>query len=170
MYKNLSFRLLLASAMAMATTFAVAAPHDGDGRDNGGSHHSDSVRGLGLSLTQLNATDAQRARITQILSADSAQMDAQRQAVQKQRTALDAMTPTDTGYQAAAARLAQAEASETQMRVIQHAQNETQIYAVLTPAQQAQLATVKAQRQAREAAWQQLKAKYPVASDVQDGR
>lgn len=55
--------------MAVATTFAFAAPHDGDGSSDGSSRHGDSVRGLGVPLAQLNLWDAQRANITQIISA-----------------------------------------------------------------------------------------------------
>lgn len=68
------------------------------------------------------------------------------------------MTPRDAGYQSAATSLTQAEASETPARIVQHARVEAQIYTVLTPAQRAQIATAKAQRQAREAAWQKCQA------------
>ncbi|HUB91849.1 MAG TPA: Spy/CpxP family protein refolding chaperone [Dyella sp.] len=170
MYKTPAFRFLLATVMAVATTVAFAAPHDGDGSSDGSSRHSDGVRGLGVSLTQLNLSDAQRANITQIIKASATQHAAQRQAVQTQRAAFDAMTPSDAGYQSAAASLAQAEANETQARIVQHAQVEAAIYAVLTPAQRALIATAKAQRQAREAAWQKIQAQYPADSVGQPGR
>ena len=50
------------------------------------------------------------------------------------------MTPDQVGYQAAAARLAQAEGSAMQVRVQQSANVRAQVYAVLTPTQKAKLA------------------------------
>jgi Spy/CpxP family protein refolding chaperone len=84
--------------------------------------------------------------------------------LRQQRSAFEAMTPNQVGYQAAAASLAQAEGQATQARVQQKANLRAQIYAVLTPAQQAQAATLKAQAQSRRAKWKEFKEQNPAPS------
>ena len=70
--------------------------------------------------------------------------------------------------QKAAASLAQAEGQATQVRVQQQANLRAQIYAVLTPQQQVQAVTLKAQEQARRAQWKEFKEQNPApASSVQ---
>ena len=90
-----------------------------------------------------------------------AQNKGQWQALRDQRKAFDAMTPDQVGYQAAAARLAQTEGDATRARIEQRAKVQTQIYAVLTPAQKAQLQTMRADREARREQWKQFKATHP---------
>jgi periplasmic protein CpxP/Spy len=74
------------------------------------------------------------------------------------------MTPDQVGYTATASRLAQAEGAATQVRVQQQATIRAQIYAVLTAPQKAQLATMKAQQDARRQQWQQLRAQQKAAA------
>jgi Spy/CpxP family protein refolding chaperone len=74
------------------------------------------------------------------------------------------MTPDQVGYQAAAARLAQAEGDATRVRVQQKASVRAQIYALLTPAQKAKMATLKAEKQARREQWKQFRAEHPAPS------
>lgn len=158
MRKSITLGLILASAVAI-TTVAVAAPGAGQ---HGGWHS----RGHGqlMALSKLNLTDAQRASIKQIVQNSFAQNKTQRQALRQQRSAFESMTPDQVGYQAAATSLAQAEGAATQQRVQQRANVRAQIYAVLSSSQKAQLATFKAQRQARKQQWEQFKAQHPVSS------
>jgi Spy/CpxP family protein refolding chaperone len=118
-----------------------------------------------LMLHKLNLSDAQKASVKRIMSTSRQQNKTQWQALRQQRDAFEAMTPNQVGYQAAAASLAQAEGQATQARVQQKANLRAQIYALLTPAQQAQAATLKAQAQARRAKWKEFKAQNPAPSE-----
>ncbi|WP_158884034.1 Spy/CpxP family protein refolding chaperone [Rhodanobacter sp. L36] len=160
MRKTLLLGLTLASAVALST-FAVAGPAGGEGGWHGGhGHHG----GQFMALKKLDLTDAQRASIKQIVQASFAQNKTQRTALRQQRSAFESMTPDQVGYTATASRLAQAEGAATQVRVQQQATIRAQIYAVLTAPQKAQLATMKAQQDARRQQWQQLRAQQKAAA------
>jgi Spy/CpxP family protein refolding chaperone len=158
MRKNISLALVLASAVALAP-FAIASAQDGG--PHGGFHGHG--HGAFEAYSKLNLTDAQKASIKQIMQTAFSQGKTQRQALRQQREAFEQMAPNASGYQAAATALAQAEGAATTARVQQRAAIRAQVYAILTPAQQAQLATIKAQREARREQWQQFKAQHPVS-------
>jgi Spy/CpxP family protein refolding chaperone len=163
MRKNITLGLILTSAMAL-TTLAIAAPA---GQDAGMGHgHHSHRHGQDMGFKKLNLTDAQRASIKQIAHSSFAQNKTQWQALRQQRSAFESMTPDQVGYQAAAASLAQAEADATRVRVQQKATVRAQIYAVLTPAQKAQMATMKQEKQARREQWKQFKAQHPAAAST----
>lgn len=162
MRKNITLALALASAVALAP-FAIATAAGQDGGQHAGWHgrgHGGELAALG----KLNLTDAQKASVKQIMQTSFSQNKAQRQALRQQREAFEAMTPTQAGYQAAATSLAQAEGAAMQARVQQRAAVRAQIYALLTPAQQNQLAAMKAEQQARRQQWEQFKAQHPTSS------
>ncbi|MEW9572636.1 Spy/CpxP family protein refolding chaperone [Rhodanobacter sp. Si-c] len=166
MRKNLFIGLALSSALAIGS-FAVAA--QGAPGPHGGWGHHGGAHGM-MALHKLNLSDAQKASIKQIMKSSFTQNKSQFQAVRQQRQAFQAMSPTDPGYQAAAASLAQAEGAATTARVQQMANVRAQIYNVLTPAQQSQLASMKAQQQARKQQWQQFKAQHPTGSGTPSGQ
>lgn len=155
MRKQTLLGLALASALAIGTTVAIAAPGGGHGHGRGGHDHGQMM------MHKLNLTDAQKASVKQIISSHREQNKGARQALRQQRQAFEAMTPGQAGYQAAAASLAQASGQATQARVQEMANVKAQIYALLTPAQQAQAATLQAQAQARRQKWQEFKAENP---------
>lgn len=163
MRKNLFFGLALASALVLGSSATVAIAAGQDGGPHRGWHGHGHGGGF-AALSKLNLTDAQRASVKQIISSSFAQNKTQRQAVRQQREAFEAMTPDQAGYQAAAASLAQAEASATQARVVQQAQVRAQIYGVLNASQKAQLASFKAAAQTRKEQWQQFRAQHPVSA------
>lgn len=164
MRKHLTLGLILSSALAL-TSVAMAAGPDGHqgGREQGRSGHGHH-RGHGhdMAFKKLDLTDAQRASIKQIVSNSRTQNKGQREALRQQREAFRSMTPDQVGYQAAAARLAQAEGSAMQVRVQQKANVRAQVYAVLTPAQKAKMATMRAEHQARREQWKSFKAQHPI--------
>ncbi|OOG57100.1 hypothetical protein B0E47_07195 [Rhodanobacter sp. B05] len=164
MRKHTLLGLALASALAIGTTVVMAAPGAGGPGSSDHGWHGHRGHGQMMMLHKLNLSDAQKASIKQIVSTNREQNKGQRQALRQQRAAFESMTPNQVGYQAAAASLAQAEGQATQVRVQQMANLRAQIYAVLTPAQQAQAATLKAQAQARRAQWKQFKAQNPAPS------
>lgn len=166
MRKNLSLGLILASTLALGT-LAVAAPApDGAGRGDGPHGHGHE-HGQLMALRKLDLSGAQRASVRQIMQTQFASHKAARQALARQRMAFESMTPEQVGYQAAAASLAQAEGDATRARVQQQANVRAQVYAILTPAQKAQLATLQAQRQTRRQQWQQFRAEH--AQSAQPG-
>jgi len=168
MRRNLFIGLALGSALAIGS-FAVAAQgNPGPGGPGGWGHHG-GHHGM-MDLHKLDLSDAQKASIKQIMKSSFEQNKGQRQALRQQRDAFEAMKPTDPGYQAAAASLAQAEGAATTARIQQQANVRAQIYNVLTPAQQAQLATMKAQQQARRQQWKEFKAQHPTTGGSQDGQ
>ncbi|GAB3789992.1 Spy/CpxP family protein refolding chaperone [Dyella agri] len=168
MRKNLILGLALSSALAIGS-FAVAAQGaPGPGGPGGWGHHG-GHHGM-MDLHKLNLSDAQKASIKQIMKSSFGQNKSQFQAVRQQRQAFEAMNPSDSGYQAAAASLAQAEGAATTARVQQMANVRAQIYAVLTPAQQSQWATMKAQQQARHQQWQEFKAQQKASGGSQSGQ
>jgi periplasmic protein CpxP/Spy len=160
MRKNVTLALALASAMALAP-FAIAAAQDGG---HGGWHGGHGHAGGFGAYSKLNLSDAQKASIKQIIKSSFAQNKSQFQALRQQRQAFEQMAPNASGYQAAAASLAQAEGAATVTRIQQRAAVRAQIYAVLTPAQQTQLAQIKAQQLARRQQWEQFKATHPISS------
>lgn len=167
MRKHISLGLVLASALA-ATTLAVAAPSgQNSAPDSSSSHdwHHHGHRGghgdHGMGLDKLNLTDTQKASVKQIMHGSFSQNKSQRDALRQQRDSFHSMTPDQVGYQAAATRLAQAEGDAMQQRVLQRATTEAKIYAVLTPTQKAQLATMKTERETRKAQWKKFKSEQP---------
>ncbi|MDG2536578.1 Spy/CpxP family protein refolding chaperone [Dyella jiangningensis] len=161
MRKNITLALAMASALALAP-FAIAAAAGQDGGPHGGGHGGHGHE-FAAEYAKLNLSDAQKANIKQIMQNAFSQTKTQRQNLRQQREAFEQMAPNASGYQAAAAALAQAEGAAATTRVQQRAAIRAQVYAVLTPAQQAQLATLKAERQARREQWQQFKAQHPAS-------
>ena len=164
MRKHTLLGLALASALAIGTTVAMAAPGAGGPESSGHDWHGHHGHSHMMMLHKLDLSDAQKASIKQIVSTNREQNKGSRQALRQQRAAFESMTPNQVGYQAAAASLAQAEGQATQARVQQMANARAQIYALLTPQQQAQAATFKEQAQARRAQWKQFKAQNPAPS------
>ncbi|GLQ47883.1 hypothetical protein GCM10007862_29340 [Dyella lipolytica] len=164
MRKTMTLSIILAAALGCSALVLAAPGGQGFGEDGGwngghGHHH-----GL-MALRGLNLTDAQKASIKQIVQQNMSQMKPQFQAVRQQRQAFEALSPSSSGYQAAAASLAQAEANLTSARITARAAVTAQIYnTVLTSAQQTQLTAQKAAFQARKAQWQQFKAEHPAQS------
>lgn len=164
MRKTMTLSIILAAALG-CSALALAAPGGqagGPGFGGGWQHHGHFDRGM-FALHGLNLTDAQKASIKQIVQQSFAQLKPQMQAVRQQRQAFEALSPSSSDYQSAAASLAQAEANLTSARITARAAVTAQIYnTVLTSSQQSQLASRKAAFEARKAQWQQFKAQHPV--------
>jgi periplasmic protein CpxP/Spy len=161
MRKTMTLSIILAAALG-CSALALAGP-GGQGDFGGPGFHGH--HGGGFELRGLNLTDAQKAQVKQLVQQSFTQLKPQFQAVRQQREAFEALAPNSSGYQAAAASLAQAEASLTQARITARAAVTTQIYStVLTSAQQSQYTANQAAAQARKAQWQQFKASHPVTS------
>lgn len=123
-------------------------------------HHGMAMGGRMYS--KLNLTDAQRASIKQFRQQGFAQMKPQMQSLRQARQAYESATPGSSAYQAAASNLAEAEADAARARVTSEASVRAQVYNVLTPAQQTQLASMQAERTARMRQWQQFQQQNPL--------
>lgn len=155
MRNNLIIGLALSSALALGAAPAMAAPQAGP--HAGWSHHGDR-HGTRL-LDQLNLTAEQKASVQQIMKSHAGQNRSEWQQLRQQRQAFAAMKPTDSGYQAAASALADAEGKAASARVEQMASVRADIYKVLTPEQQTKfdglMAERQAKRQERRKKWQE---------------
>ena len=162
MRKTMTLSIILAAALG-CSALALAGPGGQGGP--GGWHGGHGHHGGMLALRGLNLTDTQKASVKQIVQQSFTQLKPQFQAVRQQRQAFEALSPSSSGYQAAAASLAQAEANLTSARIVARAAVTAQIYnTVLTSTQQTQLATQKAAFQARKAQWEQFRAQQKAQS------
>jgi periplasmic protein CpxP/Spy len=168
MRKTMTLSIILAAALG-CSALALAGP-GGQGGGFGGPGFHGHHGGDFMAMHGLNLTDAQKASVKQLVQQSFATLKPQFQAVRQQREAFEAMSPNASGYQAAAASLAQAEANLTSARITARAAVTTQIYTtVLTSAQQSQYTAQKAASQARKAQWQQFKAQHPLSSSTNGG-
>ncbi len=149
---------MIAAAAIGASSLAIAA--------GGMGHEWQGHHGMAMhELDKLNLTDAQRDQIKQIAKQNFEQLKPQMDALRQQRQTFESTDPTASGYQTAANNLAQAEADAARARVLQRAAVRAQIYNILTPAQRTQLASLRAQQEARRQQWEQFKAQHPVSGD-----
>ncbi|MBS0431951.1 MAG: periplasmic heavy metal sensor [Proteobacteria bacterium] len=152
---------LIAAATIGGSALALGAPggpgfgHDGHGHGMMAMHE----------LGKLDLSDAQRTSIQQFTRQAFQQMKSQMQSLHQQRDAFESLAPTASGYQSAANSLADAEAAATRTRVLQEASLRAQVYNLLTPAQRNQLASDRAQHEARMQQWKQFQAQHPLPPD-----
>lgn len=134
----------MAAVLALSTTVAFAAPHEGKG-----GKHGRGGRGEARFFQQLNLTDAQKEQIKSIRQnfreQNKAFFETSRNTFQQFR---DAKKANDTAK--VESLKPQMEANRTQMQQLRQ-QERTQILAVLTPEQRAQYEALKAERESRRA-------------------
>jgi Spy/CpxP family protein refolding chaperone len=131
----------LAAAQSVPAPAATAAP-------GWGGHHHRRGSEFRHVLHQLNLTDDQKVQIKSIMSQSKAQHQALFASIRETRSAMAATMPNDPNY---ASLVATAKANAA-ARIQAASELKTQIYAVLTPAQQAQIPAIVAADQAAHAA------------------
>lgn len=157
MRKTFFLSAALVTALGCAPlAFAQTAGHAWHGRQG--------MAMAGHMYDKLNLTDTQRDSIKQLRQQNFAQMKPQMQALRQARQAYESATPGTAAYQTAASNLAEAEADAVRARVTSQANLRAQIYKVLTPTQQTQLANMRAQREARMQQWKQFQQENPLPS------
>jgi Spy/CpxP family protein refolding chaperone len=129
-----------------ATAAATPAPSGGHWRHHGG--------GPWHMYSKLGLTAEQKASIKTIMETAKPQMESLHQRMQANQQKLMQSKPDDSNHSSVVAEVAQANAALALQRTTQADELRTQIYAVLTPAQKTQLATLQAQRAAKAAARQ----------------
>ena len=137
--------LSIASA-ADTTPPSTTAPAGGPHWGWHGHHHF----GPGRLLHKLNLTDEQKASIKSIMTAAKPQMQSLGAQARANHLKLEQTAPDSPNYATVVAEVAQSNATLASQRTTQGTQLWSQIYAVLTPAQKTQLASLQAQRAARQ--------------------
>jgi periplasmic protein CpxP/Spy len=139
--------LSIASAQTTTTTTPPTAPSG----HHGWHHH----RGPWHMLSKLGLSDAQKTQIKSIMTAAKPEMQSLHQQMRTNMQKLEQTQPSDANYSTIASQVSQTHGSLSAQMMTQRANVRAQIFKVLTPAQQTQLATLRAQMAAR---WQSREA------------
>jgi Spy/CpxP family protein refolding chaperone len=157
--------LLASGAMLAAAAFstvdaqdATTAPAPPPPGAHGWHHH----HGPWHMLSKLGLSDQQKAQVKTIFTNARPQMQSLHQQIRANQQKLQQTQPTDANYSSIASQVSQTHGSLSAQMMAQQADVRAQIFKVLTPAQQTQLATLEAQMRARKQAW----AHGPNASDA----
>jgi periplasmic protein CpxP/Spy len=137
--------LSIASAQTTTTTSTAATPPAGPSGHHGWGHH----RGPWHLLSKLGLSDAQKAQVKTIMTAARPEMQSLHEQMHANMQKLQQTQPTDANYSTISAQVSQTHGSLSAQMMTQQANIRAQIYKVLTPAQQTQLATLQAQMAAR---------------------
>jgi len=130
----------VASAADDATASATTtAPYAMPGHPG---HHG---WGPGRIYSKLNLTPEQKASIKAIYTAAKPQMQSLHATMQANHLKMTQTTPDDPNYANVVAEVAQSNATLASQRTTQSSEIKAQIYALLTPAQKTQLATLEAE-------------------------
>jgi protein CpxP len=101
-------------------------------------------------LGKLGLNAAQKQQIKEIMTAAHPQMQSLHEQMHANMLKLQQTKPTDPNYASIASQVSQTHGSLSAQMLTQHAEVRAQVFKVLTPAQQGQLATLEAQRQTHE--------------------
>jgi Spy/CpxP family protein refolding chaperone len=161
--KLLAGSLLAAGALATAAASIsiataaepVPAATPPAGAQGGWHHHHRHGHGHWM-MSKLNLTDAQKAQVKGTMKAAGPQMRNIHQQMRANSLKLSQTAPNDPNYASVVQEVSQANASLHAQMITQREQVRASVFKILTPAQQQQLATLKAQMlakmQARQAA------------------
>jgi periplasmic protein CpxP/Spy len=133
--------LSIASAQTTTTTSTATTPPPGPSGHHGWGHH----RGPWHLLSKLGLSDAQKAQVKTIMTAARPEMQSLHEQMHANMQKLPQTQPTDANYSTISAQVSQTHGSLSAQMMTQQASIRAQIYKVLTPAQQTQLATLQAQ-------------------------
>jgi protein CpxP len=140
--------LLAAGALLMAATgisIATAADETGAATPPAGAHGWH--HGPEHLYAQLNLTADQKAQMKVIMAGAGPQMKSIHQQMKANSLKLRQTQPNDPNYANVVAEVSQADASLHSQMITLHADVRAQVFKILTPAQQTQLAALEAQMQ-----------------------
>ena len=146
----LTATLLAAGAVLAAAGVSTAAAADSATPPPPGAqgwHHRH--RGPWHMLGKLGLSDAQKQQIKGIMTAARPQMQSLHEQMRSNSLKLRQTQPSDPNYASIASEVSQTHGSLSAQAMTQRAQLRAQIFKVLTPAQQTQLAALEAQMQHR---------------------
>jgi len=151
--------LTAGAALTAATSMSIASAADeapaatqppAPPGPHGWHHH----RGPWHLLSKLNLTAAQKQQVKDIMTAAHPQMQSLHEQMRANLLKLRQTKPTDANYTTIVSQVSQTQGSLSAQMLTQHADVRAQVFKVLTPAQQTQLATLEAQMQAHQhGAW-----------------
>ncbi len=150
---------VVAACAALGTAFAQdtttgAAPTAPDGHEWHHGHGGAWGHGGPWHLySKLGLTAEQKSSMKAIFAAAKPQMRSLHEEMRTNQQKLAQVTPDDANYSTVVAEVAQTNATLASQRTSQEAQLRAQMYALLTPAQKTQLASLKAEWAAKAAAW-----------------
>jgi Spy/CpxP family protein refolding chaperone len=151
-------RLLWPSLLAAGAVLGAGASLAGAGDDastpppgaHGWHHHGGPWHLLG----KLDLSAAQKQQIKEIMAAAHPQMQSLHEQIRANALKLRQTAPTDPNYTSVASQASQTHGSLAAQMMSQQADVRAQVFKVLTPAQQTQLAALEAQMQTHEhGAW-----------------
>lgn len=154
--RNLPAGILLAAGALMAAAAGISSATAADetastppaaaGPHGGWHHHHHGVRFL---LSKLNLSAEQQASVKTIMANAAPQMKSIHQEMRANSLKLSQTQPSDANYASVVSQVTQANGSLHSQMITQREAVRAQIFKVLTPAQQTQLAALKAQMQAQ---------------------
>jgi protein CpxP len=147
--------LTAGAALTAATSMSIAsaadeAPAATQPAAQPGPHEWHHHRGPWHLLSKLNLTAAQKQQVKEIMTAARPQMQSLHEQMHANMLKLQQTKPTDANYTSIASQVSQTHGSLSAQMLTQHAEVRAQVFKVLTPAQQAQLATLEAEMQAHK--------------------
>jgi protein CpxP len=146
--------LTAGAALTAATSMSIASAADEAATTptppppgaHGWHHH----RGPWHLLGKLDLSAAQKEQIKGIMTAARPQMQSLHEQMKANMLKLQQTKPTDPNYTSIASQVSQTHGSLSAQAMTQRAEVRAQVFKVLTPEQQTQLATLEAQMQARK--------------------
>ena len=150
--------LLAAASISVATAADEAAAPPAPGPQAWHHHHGD-----GHLLSKLNLSAEQQASVKTIMANAGPQLRSIHQEMRANSLKLRQTQPNDPNYANVVAQVTQANGSLHSQMITQKEALRAQVFKVLTPAQQTQLAALQAQRQARMQARMQSRQGTPAA-------
>ena len=137
--------LTAAAGISIATAADEATSATPDAPGPHGWHH----RGAGQLLSKLDLSAEQQASVKTIMANAGPQMKSTHQEMRANSLKLRQTQPNDPNYASVVAQVTQANGALHSQMITQREAMRAQIFKVLTPAQQTQLAALQAQMQAR---------------------
>jgi periplasmic protein CpxP/Spy len=151
--------LMTASLLAGAVWAAAGTPLAGAAEDTPavqppppgphGWHHHGGPGGPMHLLGKLNLSDDQKQQVKDIMTAARPQMQALHEQMRANMQKLEQTQPTDPNFSSITSQVSQTHGSLSAQMLTQHAEIRAQVFKVLTPAQQTQLAALEAQMKSR---------------------
>ena len=165
--RNLLAGSLLAAAalMAAATSISIASAADeaAVAPPAPGPHAWRHHHGAGQLLSKLNLSAEQQASVKTIMANAGPQMKSIHQEIRANSLKLRQTQPNDPNYANVVAQVTQANGSLHSQMITQREAVRAQVFKVLTPAQQTQLAALQAQEHAQMQARMQARGAQPAA-------
>lgn len=152
MRKTILRGTLLAAAIGCAPLALAATPQQPSTASSSAMHqramhkHAMQSHGMGM-VAGLELTDAQRAKIRELVQQNIREGRADLQPMRPTRRAFYDATPGSSDFTAATDKLASAAANQASKRVHREAALRTKIYGVLTPAQRTKFAALRKQHE-----------------------